>query len=354
MNETFSQILKQVYLGNSVQAYLIALATFLIALILFYIVRVVILSKLSKLSKLTKFKYDEIIIRHLRLLKTPDFVIFSIYIAAQSLTIAHLLESVISGIFTILIAYHLVKMSYDLIREFITAKISGDEHVDPARVSASKNILILINWGIWIAATLFVLNNLGFNITTAIAGLGIGGVAVALAAQSILKDAFCSLTIYLDKPFVVGDFIIVGDKMGVVEHIGIKTTRVRSLQGEQLVFANGDLTDSRIQNFKRMEMRRVPFSIGVVYGTPLEKLKRIPMIIKEIVVNHKDATFDRAHFKSYGDYNLEFEIVYFVHSNDYNKYMDINENINLAIYEAFEKEKIEFAFPTQTIFMNKE
>lgn len=207
---------------------------------------------------------------------------------------------------------------------------------------------------LWSVIVLLTLDNLGFDVTALVAGLGIGGVAVALAVQKILGDLFASLSIVLDKPFVIGDFIIVGEHLGTVEHIGLKTTRIRSLSGEQLIFSNSDLLGSRIRNFKRMYERRVVFTIGVVYQTPLEKLALIPSIIREIIESQKPVRFDRSHFKEYGAFSLNFETVYWVQNPDFNTYMDIHQAINLEIYRRFTREGIEFAYPTQTLFINRE
>ncbi|MCX7765301.1 MAG: mechanosensitive ion channel family protein, partial [Candidatus Sumerlaeia bacterium] len=184
-------------------------------------------------------------------------------------------------------------------------------------------------------------------------GLGIGGVAVALAAQAILGDLFSYFAILFDRPFEVGDFIIIGDLSGTVEYIGLKTTRIRSINGEQVVIANTDLTNSRIRNYKRMERRRVVFRIGVRYETNLEQLKEIPVLIKNIISQIPEATFDRAHFFSYGDFSLVFEIVYFVNDRDYYKYMDIQQQINLKIKEEFARRQIKFAYPTQTVYLSR-
>ncbi|MEA3366051.1 MAG: mechanosensitive ion channel family protein, partial [Candidatus Hydrogenedentes bacterium] len=204
---------------------------------------------------------------------------------------------------------------------------------------------------VWSLALLVALQNLGFEITALIAGLGIGGIAIAFALQNILGDIFCSVAIVLDKPFAVGDFIIVGDQMGVVENIGIKTTRVRSLWGEQIIFSNADLTSNRIRNYKRMKERRITFSLGVVYETPLEKLERIPTIIRDSIEAVPLTRFDRAHFNQYGDFSLNFEVVYYVLSPDYNTYMDIQQSINLAIFRRFKEEGIVFAYPTQELII---
>jgi small-conductance mechanosensitive channel len=197
------------------------------------------------------------------------------------------------------------------------------------------------------------LYNLGVNITALVAGLGVGGIAVALAVQTILGDLFASLSIVLDKPFVVGDFLVVDDMLGAVEYVGLKTTRIRSLSGEQLVFSNSDLLSSRIRNYGRMFERRVSFDVGVTYQTPRDKLIKIPVIIRDAVEGQDKTRFDRSHFKAYGDFALVFESVYYVLGPDYNEYMDIQQAINLHLHECFEQEGIEFAYPTQTVFVKQ-
>jgi small-conductance mechanosensitive channel len=206
---------------------------------------------------------------------------------------------------------------------------------------------------LWSLAALLVLQNAGVNVTALVAGLGIGGVAIALAAQNILGDLFASLSIVLDKPFVLGDFIVVDQHMGMVEHIGVKTTRLRSLSGEQLVFSNSDLLKSRISNHKRMKERRVVFTVGVTHQTPLEKLSAIPAALREIVQAQERVRLDRAHFKSLGDSALIFEVVYYVLDADYNLYMDVQQAINFALVEHFHRQGIELAYPTQTIYVEK-
>ena len=198
---------------------------------------------------------------------------------------------------------------------------------------------------------LIALDNLGIDVTALIAGIGIGGIAIVLAVQNILSDLFASLSIIIDKPFVIGDFIIVGDLMGTVERIGLKTTRVRSLSGEQIIFSNSDLLSSRVRNYKRMYERRVAFSLGVTYDTKVELLERIPSMIEEIIGSQENTRFDRCHFKSFGDFALIFETVYYLLTPDYTAYMDAQQGINLAIARRFEEEGIEFAYPTQTIHL---
>jgi len=206
---------------------------------------------------------------------------------------------------------------------------------------------------LWSLAALLALENAGVNVTALVAGLGIGGIAIALAAQNILGDLFASLSIVLDKPFVLGDFIVVDQHMGTVEHIGVKTTRLRSLSGEQLVFSNSDLLKSRISNYQRMRQRRVVFTVGVTYHTPLEKLSALPAALGDIVRAQERVRLDRAHFKSFGDSALIFEVVYYVLDPDYNLSMDIQQAINFALVDHFQRQGIEFAYPTQTIFLGK-
>jgi small-conductance mechanosensitive channel len=224
---------------------------------------------------------------------------------------------------------------------------------DPSAVAAMDLVGFLLRLVVWAAVLLVLLDNLGVNITTLIAGLGVGGIAVALAAQNILGDLFASLSIVLDKPFLVGDFIAVGEYLGSVEHVGLKTTRLRSLSGEQLVFSNADLLSSRVRNYGRMFERRVVFSIGVTYQTPADKVRIIPAMIREIVGSQDHVRFDRAHFQAFGDSALQFEVVYYVLSAAYNMHMDIQQNINLTLLERFAEQGIEFAYPTQTLFLTR-
>ena len=203
---------------------------------------------------------------------------------------------------------------------------------------------------LWSIAVLVALDNLGFNISTLMASLGIGGVAVALAVQNILGDIFSSVSIALDKPFVIGDFIVVDDYMGSVEYVGLKTTRLRSLGGEQIVFSNTELLKNRIRNYKRMMERRVLFEFGIVYETTVEAVEQVPAMIKDIITNSGlNTRFDRAHFKGYGESALQFEVVYYVLDADYNKYMDIQQEINLEMLRRFRKQGIVFALPTRTL-----
>ncbi len=225
----------------------------------------------------------------------------------------------------------------------------GDESI--------KNTVGLISTlaqaGLYSTLVMLGLNNLGVNISALVAGLGVGGIAVALAAQNILGDLFSSLTIVLDKPFIVGDSILVDNISGTVEHIGLKTTRVRALTGEQLIYPNSALLQSRIHNFKRMQERRVTLALGVTYQTSPEQVKKIPGILREIIARQPEVRFDRAHFKTFGSSSLDFETVYWILTSDYGRFMDHQQEINWQIFNTFNQMKIDFAYPTQTVFAAK-
>jgi small-conductance mechanosensitive channel len=281
---------------------------------------------------------------------TLFLIITSIYAGTTFLDLPANIQSLIHSAFVIALFIQGALWADRLASAFIAWRLSP-----LTAKTAMRNALSLIKSAvrlvIWLVAFLLIFENLGFDITALVAGLGIGGIAVALAAQSVLGDLFSSLSIVLDRPFEVGDFIVTGNLSGTVERIGVKTTRIRSLTGEQIACSNSDLVSSRIQNYKRMTERRVVTVLGVTYDTPRSKLERIPGFVKDIVDVEKMARFDRAHFRSFGDSALEFELVYWVLNPDYTVYMDVQQRINFAIFRIFEEESIEFAFPSRTLYI---
>lgn len=238
--------------------------------------------------------------------------------------------------------------------DLINRNRSLRERRDPSTVTGFGLLQFFARVGIWLLVLVSILSYFDYPVAGLIGALGVGGIAVAFAVQNILADVFSSLAIILDKPFRVGDFIITNNTMGVIEQIGVKTTQVRSLSGEQVIISNTDLLNSRIHNYKRMRERRVVFKLGVVYQTPPETLERIPEIIKDIVRAQSHTRFDRAHFFEYGDFALMFEVVYYVTGADYNLYMDTQQAINLAIYRAFRRAEVEFAYPTQELILRRD
>lgn len=342
----------QIYFGNSIASYLTALGIFIIGVLMIKIFKRIFLKRLKKWAANTETTLDDFLVRGIERTIVPLLYFLSFYLAIESLALDKRAEKyfdIISIIiFTFFILQTLSSVIIYLLRTFVK-KRGADEQ----KQKQLKGISTVISVIIWSLGFVFVLDNLGFKISAVIAGLGIGGIAIALAAQAILGDLFSYFVILFDRPFEIGDFISVADKSGTIEHIGIKTTRVRSLSGEQLIFANTDLTNSRLHNFKRLEKRRVVFKIGVVYQTNSEQLKEIPEIVKNIILSEPKAEFNRGHFASFGDFSLIFEFVFFILDQDYAQYMDTQQRINLNIYRAFEKRGIQFAYPTQTLFVNK-
>ncbi|OGU61731.1 MAG: mechanosensitive ion channel protein MscS, partial [Ignavibacteria bacterium RBG_13_36_8] len=293
----------------------------------------------------------EFIAKSIRRFLVPILYLGALYLAIESLQFNKGITKVIEVIYLIFAAWFIIRFIIAVVNYFITKYL---ERTRPEEESKKlKPLLSFLNFLIWIIGLLFLLDNLGFQISTVVAGLGISGIAVALAAQALLGDLFSYFVIFFDKPFEVGDFIIFDDKVGTIERIGIKSTKIRSLSGEQIIVSNSNLTNSRVHNYKRMERRRVVFTVGVTYQTKSDQLKEIPQVIKGIIDANEQAEFDRTHFKNFGDFSLNFETVYYVNTSDYTKFMDIQQEINLKVFEEFEKRKIEFAYPTQTLFLNK-
>lgn len=281
------------------------------------------------------------------LLKRTNFlflIVFSIYISTFVLQLGQL-ETHVLNIAAVTALIIQIGLWLDGVITFYTTRYLSEERgIDPGALATIKAMGVLGRWILWIIFFLLILSNVGINVSALIAGLGVTGIAAALAIQTALKDLLASFAIMLDKPFLVGDYIVVGDYMGTVEKIGLKTTHIRSLSGEQLVFGNQDLVQSRIRNYKRMETRRIAFSFMVNYRTPLDKLESIPNIVRTIIEAQDQVRFDRAHFKEYNEFGLIFEVVYYVLSPDYLLYMDIQQTINTNLYQKFQEENIEFAY----------
>ena len=346
------KILEQVFFGNRFLDYIIALLTLALSLLFVKVVIRFFIRRLKKLAQRSTATFGGFLIRILEKIGLPALYISCFYASAKTLKLPSGAGVLINALEMIIITFFAARIVVMFAGWGINTYLAKKQQ-DPTVARSLDGMLWVVKSLIWALAVIILLDNLGYKVSTLIAGLGIGGIAVAIAAQALLKDFFSYFSIVFDHPFKIGDFIIIGDFMGTVEYIGIKTTRIRSLGGEQVIFSNTDLTDSRVRNYRLMEKRRVLFRIGVTYQTSLKQLKEIPKIIENIIKNTKDTAFDRAHFFSYGDFSLIFEVVYFVLNPDYNKYMDIQQEINFAIKEEFEKRGIEFAYPTQTLYLQK-
>lgn len=347
-----SDILEKTFLQNRVVDYILVVGWFLAGVVSVKIIKSIVLNRLRTWSAKTSTTIDDFFVAMFESKLVPLMYFVAFYFSFRSLTLTPNFSKGVTVIVALVLTYFglrflIALMNYSIDRYWIK------KEVDEGRRRSLKGVITILKVLVWGVGITFLLDNLGFEISTVVAGLGIGGIAVALAAQTVLGDLFSYFVIFFDRPFEIGDFIIIGEYMGSIEYIGIKTTRVRSLGGEQLVFSNADLTNARIRNYKRMERRRVVFKLGVVYQTSLDQIREVPGIIKGVIENVNDTVFDRAHFSSFGNFSLDIEVVYYVLSGDYNKYMDIQQKINFAIKEEFERRGIEFAYPTQTVFIEK-
>ena len=340
--------------GNSLLSLILALTVALGLHLLFSLILRFAKRNLQRLSQNTSTEVDDLLVLVLSSTKSFTLLFIALWGGSRFLDLGDSAEDMLRLILIVIVTLQVALWANRAVSEYIHRFSINHRDSDPGTVSAVQGMSFVARLVIWVLAVLLVIDNLGYDVTALVAGLGIGGVAIALAVQNILGDLFASLSIVLDKPFVVKDFIIVDEHLGEVEKIGIKTTRLRSLSGEQLIFSNSDLLNSRIRNFKRMYERRVPFAFGVTYQTTPEQLESIPPTIKKIIEGIEKARFDRAHFKAFGESSYDFEVVYYVRSPDYNVYMDIQQHINLAICRKFSESGIEFAYPTRTLFLNRE
>ena len=329
-------------LGNSVKDWILAVFVFLVIWVFLRIFRKIILARAEKLAKKTSTAFDDELVCICENISGVFYTFLSFYFAFKLLHFGGDFEKYLDGLFIILVVFESVKIASRLLEFFFRKTESHDR-------TALFGLKLVAKIILWSTGVLLVLSNLGFNITALGASLGIGGVAVALAAQNILGDLFSSFSIYFDKPFQIGDYIQTPAGSGTVEKIGLKTTRMRSITGDELIIANRQLTDSAIHNFGRLLRRRADFSIGVVYSTPRKTLEKIPKIIRKIVETQPKTEFNWCHFREFGDWSLNFSVSYFINSADYLQFLDVQQAINLEIVSAFEKEKIEIAFPTRTV-----
>jgi small-conductance mechanosensitive channel len=348
------EFLSAVYFGNPVADYLYAAAVFGITLAGLYLLRSVGLARLKALAARTSTDIDDLLVDLVYAIKAPEYHLIALYAAVRYLELPPAFDKALFAVILVVVSVRAVTLAQKLL-DYWLARFAADRYADESvRATMLKSARVVFKSLLWVAAVIFVLSNLGVNVSAALAGLGIGGVAVALAAQAILGDLFNFFVILLDKPFRIGDFVVLDDMMGTIEHIGLKSTRVRSLGGELIIISNSRMLTGGLRNYKAMNQRRVVFKIGVTYQTPMEKLRLIPGLIKEAVASVADTRFDRSNLQAYGAYSVDFETVYYVTVADYNVYAADHEAVLLKIGEAFAREKIEFAYPTQTLFVNRQ
>lgn len=348
------ELLDNVYYGNTVKDYLVATGLALALFVVSSVVRALIARRLTRLAGNTHTRIDDVAVAVLEHTRGWALFLLALYVGALSLRLSPDLDRVAESVAAIALLLQIgVWASAAITKTVSDVHARRFEAGDTAGLGAIQMLSLLARIIAWVVVALLILANVGVNISALIAGLGIGGIAVALALQNVLGDLFASVSIVLDKPFQVGDFLIVGDYLGTVENIGLKTTRLRSLSGEQLVFANSDLLGSRIRNYKRMNERRAVFTFGVTYQTSQEALAQIPTWVEEIIGATDKTRFDRAHFKSFADSALLFEVVYYLLVPDFTDYMDAQQRINLELRKRLEAAGVEFAYPTQTLYVSK-
>ena len=336
-----NEFLKQEYFHNTVLDYLIAAAIIFFGLLIVKLFKRTILRQLKKFSDRTSNKGDNFIVDSIDRFGIPALSYFIVYAGLNYLELSVKTQNVLRIATAVVVTFFVLRLLSSTILLILQGYIKRQENGEE-KVKQLAGVMLLVNIVIWVLGIVFLIDNLGYNVTTIITGLGIGGIAVALAAQNILGDLFNYFVIFFDRPFEVGDFIVVDDKLGSIEYIGLKTTRLRSLSGEQIVIGNANLTNSRIHNFKRQVNRRVVFTFNIEYRTLIEKVKNVAGMVLSIIEQQQTVRFDRAHFASYSDWSLRFEVVYFVLEPDYNKYMDIQQNINIQLYETLQKNEIYF------------
>ncbi len=334
--------------GNYVTQYAEAIIAFLAALFAIKVFKFVVLRKLKSLSKKTKNDFDDTLVEAIESIGLPFYLVSAVYTSSMFLTLPAMWETGLHYLVIITATFYGIRVVQKIAGYWLRKSIAQE-----AGTSVTSFFDTIIKIALWSVALLLILANMGYNVNSLLAGLGVAGIAIAFALQKVLEDIFSAFSIYQDKPFEVGDFIIIGNDMGTVQDIGLKSTRIKSLQGQELVVSNHEMTSTRINNYKKMKKRRIQFSFGVTYETPLKKLKTIPKTVEKTVKKAKNAELDRVHFKSYGDSALLFEVVYYMLVPDYNSYMDTQQEINLALFEEFKKQGIEFAYPTQTIYYSK-
>lgn len=343
----YDQHLSQGFLGNSWERWAASLSIIAGVLVLAYVLKGFLSTRLGRRAAATSARWDDMLLIAIQRTGFPFFLVLALHFGTLNLLLPERADLIKKYVFFLFFFYQL-GIWLTSVLQFAGESYSRDNMArEPGKASMVASLIVFGNLAIWTTMVLMLLSNYGVNISALVAGLGIGGIAVALAAQNILGDLFASLSIVLDRPFVIGDAINVNGMAGTVEHIGIKTTKIRALSGEQLVFGNADILKNVVRNFKRMDRRRVVFVFGLIYETPPERLHRARSLVKEAVEREKNCTFERVHLNTFAASSLDFELVYWVESSDYNVFVNAHHNILVSILELFTREGLEFAYPTQ-------
>lgn len=345
--------LHNLFTQNDTQTFLNAAATFLISFAAMHWGLRLLLKRLGKLAARTATWWDDVLVDGLGALWWPVVTIVAFYFGSTCLVLPASIDKLIDRVAIVALLLQLGLCADRALHSWQDHRTAEERDRESAAMLAKLGIVRLVSqFMLWILLVLLALDNIGINITALVTSLGIGGVAIALAVQNVLGDLFASLSIALDKPFLIGDFIVVDDHMGTVKHVGLKTTRLQSLSGEELVFSNTDLLKSRIRNYKYLAERRVVFNFDLDYATPRDKIERVVAAVRKAIEAHDSKVrVDRVHFSSFSERGLRFEAVYYMLDPDYNQYMDVQQSVNLTMLDAFAGEGVSFAYPTRTLHL---
>lgn len=344
-------ILATELLGNSLLRWAIAIAVAVATVVLLALAKRLAVARLATMSERTATAYDDVVVEVLRRTRTLTLVVAGLAAGARSLRLSDEADLWLGRGLIVVLSLQAGLWVTNAVKLLLAARNGLDEQPGSRTMGAAAGFVT--NLVVWSVLVLVVLSNFGVEVTTLIAGLGVGGIAAALAVQNVLGDLFAAFSIYVDRPVDLGDFVVVDGFMGNVEKIGWRSTQLRSLGGEMIVLSNSDLAKARIRNYKRMTERRVVVSFGVEYGTPAAKVEAIPGMVREIVERIEGLRFDRSHFARYGESSLDFETVFYVLAPDYGVFMDRQQELLLALYRRFEQEGVSFAFPTRTVHVHR-
>ncbi|MBU0660860.1 mechanosensitive ion channel family protein [Patescibacteria group bacterium] len=343
------------YFGNTVLAYSLGLAYLLVTLIVLKLFQSFILHKVEAVAKKTDNVFDDAVIDALKHLGASFYLSIALFVGLTQIYLSQLAHNIIHVALLSIVLYRIIQTVSHIINFLIEVYVKklatkGEQGHARAMFSILKLVIVV---SLWILAGLFILSNIGVNVTSFVASLGIGGLAIALALQNVLSDLFSSFSIFMDKPFQIGDYITIGEHSGTVMHIGLKSTRLKTLRGEELIIPNKELTATRVQNFQALEQRREVLLFSLVYETKQSTLEHIPVIIQKIVEKMDGVNFGRCHMSALKDSGVEFELIYHVESSDYVVYMDVKQQLLIEIMRSLQKEKADFAYPTQVVYVKK-
>lgn len=347
-------MLEQEFLGNSADRWLLALVVTLVVASGLMLIKRVMVRRLRGVVSRTANLVDDLLLDLVQHSRWPFFLALGMYLGSLSLELSAGLDSALHRLYFLVFFVQVGLWGNHTIGFTISHVLTKARQKDPTRAAVIALTSFVARVAIWSVVVLVLLDNFGVKVGSAVAGLGIGGIAVGLALQSVLRDAFASVAIIMDKPFEVGDFMIIDDLAGTVEHIGVKTTRIRSLDGEELIFGNDQLLSTRIRNFKTLEERRVFFQFGIAFETPNEKVRSMTTLVREIVEGAGDTRFDRAYVKEFMDSGLLFEVAYYVLHADFSTMMDIRQRINVELHRRLVEEGIRFAYPARRLYAHEE